>query len=106
MLRPQWPFGSTLGLTSCSSSAFALPHRLSRRPYEGLTVDFLEVAFAAGGGVLSGDGRRSVINSPESVRGLRFMADGIRTGAAPSVVTFLDEFGVQRILRRRPRLHA
>ena len=33
-------------------------------PYEGLTCDYLELAFAAGGQVLSPDGKKSVINSP------------------------------------------
>jgi multiple sugar transport system substrate-binding protein len=61
--------------------------------YEGLTCDFLELAFAAGGSVLSADGKRSAINSPENLRALHFMVDGIRTGAAPSVVTFFDEYG-------------
>jgi multiple sugar transport system substrate-binding protein len=60
-------------------------------PYEGLTCDFLEIAFAAGGSVLSPDGRRSVIDSPQNLRALQFMVDGIRSGAAPSVVRFFDE---------------
>ena len=60
--------------------------------YEGLTCDFLEIAFAAGGSVLSADGRRSAIDSPENLQALQFMVDGIRTGAAPSVVTVFDEY--------------
>src|SRR3954463_16500790 len=35
--------------------------------YEGLTVHFLELAYAAGGKVLSADGKKSVINSPENL---------------------------------------
>ncbi len=56
-------------------------------PYEGLTVDFLELAFAAGGQVLSEDGKKAMIDSPENVKALTFMADGIKSGAAPKAVT-------------------
>ena len=59
--------------------------------YEGLTVNFLELLYSAGGKVLSDDGKKSAINSPENLRALQFMVEGIRTGAAPSVVAFLDE---------------
>src|SRR5215216_3941584 len=55
--------------------------------YEGLTVDFLELAFAAGGKVLSDDGKKSEINSPENLKALQFMADGIKNGDAPKAVT-------------------
>ena len=56
-------------------------------PYEGLTCDFLELAFAAGGQVLSEDGKKAMIDSPENVKALQFMADGIKSGAAPKAVT-------------------
>ena len=60
--------------------------------YEGLTVDFLELAFANGGRVLSEDGSQSEFDSPENLEALRFMAEGIRDGAAPrSVVTYMEE---------------
>ena len=60
--------------------------------YEGLTVDFLEVAFAAGGQVLSPDGKKSIINSPENLKALRLMVDGVKSGAAPrAVTTFMEE---------------
>src|SRR3954453_17080088 len=36
--------------------------------YEGLTCDFLELAFAAGGKVLSDDGKKSQIDSPQNVK--------------------------------------
>jgi multiple sugar transport system substrate-binding protein len=55
--------------------------------YEGLTVDFLELAFAAGGKVLSDDGTKSEFNSPQNVKALQFMVDGIKSGAAPKAVT-------------------
>ena len=60
--------------------------------YEGLTVDFLELAFAAGGKVLSDDGTKSEFDSPENVEALQFMVDGIKDGAAPkAVTTYMEE---------------
>jgi multiple sugar transport system substrate-binding protein len=56
-------------------------------PYEGLTCDYLELAFAAGGTVLSDDGKKSTINSPENIKALKFMVDGIKSGDAPKAVT-------------------
>jgi multiple sugar transport system substrate-binding protein len=56
-------------------------------PYEGLTCDYLELAFAAGGMVLSADGKKSTINSPQNVKALQLMVDGIKSGAAPKAVT-------------------
>jgi len=60
--------------------------------YEGLTVDFLELAFAAGGKVLSDDGKKSEINSPENQKALEFMVNGIKDGGAPkAVTTYMEE---------------
>jgi multiple sugar transport system substrate-binding protein len=60
--------------------------------YEGLTVNFLELAFAAGGKVLSDDGSKAEIDSPENVKALKFMVDGIKSGAAPkAVTTYMEE---------------
>jgi multiple sugar transport system substrate-binding protein len=60
--------------------------------YEGLTCDYLELAFAAGGKVLSPDGKKSVINSPQNLKALQFMVDGIKSGAAPkAVTTYMEE---------------
>ena len=56
-------------------------------PYEGLTCDYLELAFAAGGQVLSADGKKSEINSPANVKALQLMVDGIKGGSAPKAVT-------------------
>jgi multiple sugar transport system substrate-binding protein len=61
-------------------------------PYEGLTCDFLEIAFAAGGEVLSEDGTEAVIDSPENVKALQFMVDGVKDGtAANGVTTYMEE---------------
>jgi multiple sugar transport system substrate-binding protein len=64
--------------------------------YEGLTVDFLEYAFAAGGTVLSEDGTKSTINSPENLEALTFMVDGVKNGAAPKAVTTMTEEPARR----------
>jgi multiple sugar transport system substrate-binding protein len=61
-------------------------------PYEGLTCDFLEIAYAAGGEVLSEDGSEAVIDSPENVKALQFMVDGVKDGvAANGVTTYMEE---------------
>jgi multiple sugar transport system substrate-binding protein len=61
-------------------------------PYEGLTCDFLELAYAAGGEVLSEDGKTAVIDSPENVAALQLMVDGIKDGiAANGVTTYMEE---------------
>jgi multiple sugar transport system substrate-binding protein len=61
-------------------------------PYEGLTCDFLEIAFAAGGQVLSEDGKTAMIDSPENVAALQFMVDGVKNGiAANGVTTYMEE---------------
>jgi multiple sugar transport system substrate-binding protein len=64
--------------------------------YEGGTVDFLELAYAAGGQVLSGDGKKSVIASPQNERALTFMVNGIKQGAAPKATTTYDEEAARR----------
>jgi trehalose/maltose transport system substrate-binding protein len=56
-------------------------------PYEGLTCDYLELAFAAGGTVLNDDGTKSTINSPQNIKALQLMVDGIKGGSAPKAVT-------------------
>jgi multiple sugar transport system substrate-binding protein len=61
-------------------------------PYEGLTCDYLELAFAAGGKVISDDGKKSEINSPQNVKALQFMVDGVKDKvAANGVTTYMEE---------------
>jgi multiple sugar transport system substrate-binding protein len=55
--------------------------------YEGLTCDYLELLFASGGQVLNADGTKSAINSPQAVKALQLMTDGIKNGSAPKAVT-------------------
>ena len=60
--------------------------------YEGLTCDFLELLYSAGGAVLSEDGKSSAIDSQETRDALDFMVNGIKDGAAPkAVVTAMEE---------------
>jgi multiple sugar transport system substrate-binding protein len=61
-------------------------------PYEGLTCNYLELAYAAGGNVLSDDGKTAVIDSPANLKALRFMVDGVKNGtAARGVTTYMEE---------------
>ncbi|MGH2969237.1 MAG: ABC transporter substrate-binding protein [Solirubrobacteraceae bacterium] len=55
--------------------------------YEGLTCDWLELAFAAGGSVLSEDGKTATIDSPENVEATKLMVDAVKGGAAPKAVS-------------------
>ncbi len=60
--------------------------------YEGLTCNFLELAAAAGGRVLSEDGSKAEFDSPENLKALKFMADGIKSGAAlRAALTYMEE---------------
>jgi multiple sugar transport system substrate-binding protein len=60
-------------------------------PYEGLTCDWLELAFAAGGTILNEDGSKATIDSPENVAATKLMADAIKQGAAPkAVATYME----------------
>jgi multiple sugar transport system substrate-binding protein len=61
-------------------------------PYEGLTCDFLELAYAAGGEILNEDGTEAVIDSPENLAALEFMVKGVEDGvAANGVTTYMEE---------------
>ncbi len=75
--------------------------------YEGLTCDFLEIAFAAGGSVLSEDGTESTFNSQQNIDALQFMVDGINDGAAPkAVATYMEEESRRAFENGKPRVHA
>jgi multiple sugar transport system substrate-binding protein len=59
--------------------------------YEGLTCDWLEIAYAAGGSVISEDGKEATIDSPENVAATKLMADAVQNGAAPkAVATYME----------------
>ena len=59
--------------------------------YEGLTVNFLELLYSAGGSIVSEDGKEATADSQEVKDVLKFMADGIKNGAAPKAVTTYKE---------------
>jgi multiple sugar transport system substrate-binding protein len=59
--------------------------------YEGLTVNFLELLYSAGGSVISDDGKEATADSPEVKDVLTFMADGVKNGDAPKAVTTYKE---------------
>lgn len=64
--------------------------------YEGLTVNFLELLYSAGGAVLSDDGETVEIDSPETREALEFMAKGVDDGAVPKAVTTYEEESSRR----------
>ena len=60
--------------------------------YEGLTCNFLELAAAAGGHVLSEDGSKAEFDSPENLKALEFMAEGVKSGAGlRAALTYMEE---------------
>jgi multiple sugar transport system substrate-binding protein len=64
--------------------------------YEGLTVDFLELLYSAGGKVLSEDGETVEIDSPDARKVLEFMAKGTEDGAVSKAVTTYEEESSRR----------
>lgn len=59
--------------------------------YEGLTVNFAEAVQSAGGGILSSDGKRVILNSPQARAGLSFLARGFAAGWIPKAALRWDE---------------
>jgi multiple sugar transport system substrate-binding protein len=60
--------------------------------YEGLTVNFLELLYSAGGKAISDDGKKATIDSPEAKDVLQFMQNGVKDGAvSKSVSTYMEE---------------
>jgi multiple sugar transport system substrate-binding protein len=64
--------------------------------YEGLTVNFLELLYSAGGKVLSDDGETVEIDSPEAREVLDFMGKGVEDGAVTKAVTTYEEESSRR----------
>ena len=77
-------------------------------PYEGLTCDWLEIAFAAGGEVLSEDGTKAVDRLAGERQGARrLMVDAIKDGAAPkAVTTYMEPESLARVPDRQLLVHA
>jgi multiple sugar transport system substrate-binding protein len=66
--------------------------RYQGRAYEGLTVNFLELAYAAGATDIITPDHKAHINQPKAVEALQLMADGIKSGAVPrTVLTEVEE---------------
>lgn len=60
--------------------------------YEGLTVNFLELLYGAGGSVLSRDGKKATIDSPQAQQVLSLMQKGLKDKSVPrSVLTYMEE---------------
>jgi trehalose/maltose transport system substrate-binding protein len=60
--------------------------------YEGLTCHYLELAYAAGDEILSADGKKAVIDSPQNLQALQLMVDGVKNGTAVNgVTTYMEE---------------
>jgi multiple sugar transport system substrate-binding protein len=82
--------------------------------YEGLTVDFLELLYSAGGTVLAPSGKTATIDSPQAQQVLSFMQQGMKNGSVPqAVLTYLEEDsrnafqnGKVSILRNWPYVYA
>jgi multiple sugar transport system substrate-binding protein len=65
-------------------------------PYEGLTVNFAESVQSAGGSILSPDGTRVTVDSPQAVAGLGFLVNGLRRGWIPSADLGYEEVSAQQ----------
>ena len=60
--------------------------------YEGLTVNFLELLYSAGGNVVNDDATEATADSQETRDVLSFMQKGIDDGAVPkAVTTYMEE---------------
>jgi multiple sugar transport system substrate-binding protein len=64
--------------------------------YEGLTVNFLELLYSAGGSVLSEDGETVEIDSDQAREALEFMAQGVEEGTVPKANSTYEEEEARR----------
>jgi multiple sugar transport system substrate-binding protein len=60
-------------------------------PYEGLTVNFAAAVQSAGGSILSSEGTRVTVDSPQALRGLEFLVNGFQQGWIPRVTLSYEE---------------
>jgi multiple sugar transport system substrate-binding protein len=61
-------------------------------PYEGLTCDFIEVSSAAGGKILSDDGKKAEFDSPENLKALELLVNGVKSGGVVKAsTTYMEE---------------
>ena len=60
--------------------------------YEGLTVNVSEAIHSAGGRILSKNGEKVVINSPQARKGMKFLVEGFEKGYIPdAAITYKEE---------------
>ena len=60
-------------------------------PYEGLTVNFAAAVQSAGGSILSQEGTKVTVDSPQALRGLEFLVNGFGQGWIPKVALTYEE---------------
>jgi multiple sugar transport system substrate-binding protein len=60
-------------------------------PYEGLTVNFAAAVQSAGGSILSPEGTKVTVDSPQALRGLEFLVNGFKQGWIPKVALTYEE---------------
>jgi multiple sugar transport system substrate-binding protein len=63
--------------------------------YEGLTVNFAEAVQSAGGSILSADGTKVTVDSPQALAGLEFLVNGFQQGWIPRVALSYEEESAQ-----------
>jgi multiple sugar transport system substrate-binding protein len=60
--------------------------------YEGLTVNYLELLYSAGGKIVDNSGTKLDMDKNKATQVLTFMANGLKDGAAPKAnVTYMEE---------------
>jgi multiple sugar transport system substrate-binding protein len=64
-------------------------------PYEGLTVNFAAAVQSADGSILSPEGTKVTVNSPQALQGLNFLVNGFRQGWIPKVALTYEEESAQ-----------
>jgi multiple sugar transport system substrate-binding protein len=60
-------------------------------PYEGLTVNFADAVYSAGGSILSPDGTKVTVDSPQALAALDFLVSGFRAGWIPKATLSYEE---------------
>jgi multiple sugar transport system substrate-binding protein len=63
--------------------------------YEGLTVNFAEAVQSAGGSILTADGTKVTVDSPQALEGLQFLVNGFKQGWIPKVTLTYEEESAQ-----------
>jgi multiple sugar transport system substrate-binding protein len=64
-------------------------------PYEGLTVNFASAVQSEGGSILSPDGTKVTVDSPQALDALQFLVNGFSTGWIPRQALSFEEVSSQ-----------